>query len=82
VYQERGLLYEQTKQYEKAVADYTKGMSLKKGNKSWIYWRRAYCYEHMGKIQEACGELKLVNDPINPYIKKEADKLAQLLKCQ
>jgi hypothetical protein len=82
VYQERGLLYEATKQYEKALADYTKAISLKKGNNSWSYFRRAKCYDLLGKIPEACAELKLVNDPINPNMKKESDKLAQLLKCQ
>ncbi|MCQ2817182.1 MAG: tetratricopeptide repeat protein [archaeon] len=76
-YFNRGLSYKKNKQYDLAIADLDHFLSQQKSISFTPFFNRAYCYEKIGKIEDAIDDLnKCLNINSNNY--KVIYKIASL----
>jgi tetratricopeptide (TPR) repeat protein len=76
VYIDRGALYLRSKQYTKAIADYTKFLAAHKGAAR-IYLLRAQAYKESGDMKKAAADCKTARTlaPANDKINIAADEI-------
>lgn len=67
----RGNVYFSQKLHEKAIADFSKVLSVARGSNDMVYLRRGLSYEALGKKEEACADWKKAAEAGNKDAQKK-----------